>query len=174
LAQLTTLGMMAGLVLTGTLSGVYLGNSAVNEINPAHFRGPAIHPRDRGVAVDPNQYVERSAFAGAIWYRDKPRVDGLDCLECDVFRLSLRSAGVKPDAHVDEALTASFADPSGGGHDFTEAAATIAGPADDAYREALAQVARYAHATYDPSKSERTGSSPGLLSPTAVSTGFTE
>lgn len=32
--------------------GLHLGNSAVAEINPLYFRGPAVHPRDRGAAID--------------------------------------------------------------------------------------------------------------------------
>lgn len=34
--------------------GVQLGESAVNQIDPLYFQGPAIHPRDRGAALDPN------------------------------------------------------------------------------------------------------------------------
>jgi len=33
--------------------GVQLGASTVNEINPIHFQGPPVHPRDRGAAIDP-------------------------------------------------------------------------------------------------------------------------
>jgi hypothetical protein len=33
--------------------GVQLGESAVNQIDPLYFQGPAIHPRDRGAALDP-------------------------------------------------------------------------------------------------------------------------
>lgn len=35
--------------------GVTLGNSAISQINPIHFQGAAVHPRDRGAAVDPNR-----------------------------------------------------------------------------------------------------------------------
>lgn len=34
--------------------GVQLGESAVHQIDPLYFQGPAIHPRDRGAALDPN------------------------------------------------------------------------------------------------------------------------
>jgi hypothetical protein len=33
--------------------GVQLGESAVSQIDPLYFQGPAIHPRDRGAALDP-------------------------------------------------------------------------------------------------------------------------
>jgi hypothetical protein len=175
LAQLTTLGMMAGLLLTGTLSGVYLGKSAVNEINPAYFRGPAIHPRDRGAEVDPNMYVERSAFAGAIWYGDKPRLEGPDCADCDLYRLATRSAGVEAESYVEEIRNASVAETVEVRRDFAEAVATAVDRANEAHREALAQVARYAWASYEPPKVERTGSSEqSFATPAIAATGFTE
>jgi hypothetical protein len=34
--------------------GVQLGEGAVNQIDPLYFQGPALHPRDRGAALDPN------------------------------------------------------------------------------------------------------------------------
>lgn len=35
--------------------GVALGNSALSQINPIYFQGAALHPRDRGAAIDPNR-----------------------------------------------------------------------------------------------------------------------
>lgn len=35
--------------------GLTLGNSALSQINPIYFQGAAIHPRDRGAAIDPNR-----------------------------------------------------------------------------------------------------------------------
>jgi hypothetical protein len=179
LAQLTTLGMMAGLLLTGALSGVYLGKSAVNEINPAHFRGPALHPRDRGAEVDPNVYVERSAFAGAVWYGDKPRLEGPACADCELYRLAIRSAGVEAERYVEEIRTGSLADPVEVRRDFAEALGTAVDRAHEAHREALAQVARYAQASNEPPKVERTPNvertGPSEPSLTAIAaTGFTE
>jgi hypothetical protein len=34
--------------------GVQLGDSAVDQIDPLYFQGAAVHPRDRGAALDPN------------------------------------------------------------------------------------------------------------------------
>jgi hypothetical protein len=46
--------------------GVQLGESAISEIDPVHFRGAPIHPRDRGAAVDPNEQPPlESTFAQA-------------------------------------------------------------------------------------------------------------
>lgn len=39
------------LVLAAAAFGVHLGDSAIDQINPIHFQGPAVHPRDRGAAV---------------------------------------------------------------------------------------------------------------------------
>ena len=47
--------------------GVQMGESVIGSINPIHFQGEAIHPRDRGAAIDPNaiQPPAQSAFAQA-------------------------------------------------------------------------------------------------------------
>jgi hypothetical protein len=46
--------------------GVQLGESAVGEIDPVYFQGAALHPRDRGAAIDPNaQPPLQSAYAQA-------------------------------------------------------------------------------------------------------------
>jgi hypothetical protein len=42
-----------GAVLLGVGFGAQLGESAVGEIDPLYFQGPAVHPRDRGAALDP-------------------------------------------------------------------------------------------------------------------------
>lgn len=57
---------MAGLALAVGL-GVQMGESVIGSINPIHFQGPALSPRDRGAAIDPNaiQPPAQSAFAQA-------------------------------------------------------------------------------------------------------------
>jgi hypothetical protein len=62
-----------GVALLGAIMvGVLLGNSAISAIDPVHFRGAAIHPRDRGVATDPNHlessfpYLNVSNRSGAL------------------------------------------------------------------------------------------------------------
>jgi hypothetical protein len=42
-------------VFGAMMLGISLGNSALSQINPIHFQGAAIHPRDRGAAIDPNR-----------------------------------------------------------------------------------------------------------------------
>lgn len=40
--------------VVAVMFGVTLGNSAISQINPLYFQGAAVHPRDRGAALDPN------------------------------------------------------------------------------------------------------------------------
>jgi hypothetical protein len=40
----------------GVFAGIQLGNSAIADINPVHYRGAVLHPRERGAAV-PEQRV---------------------------------------------------------------------------------------------------------------------
>jgi hypothetical protein len=42
-------------VFGAMMLGISLGNSALSQINPIHFQGAALHPRDRGAAIDPNR-----------------------------------------------------------------------------------------------------------------------
>ena len=43
-------------LLAAVATGIHLGESAVSMINPVHFEGPAVHPRDRGAAIDERRY----------------------------------------------------------------------------------------------------------------------
>lgn len=49
----TLIGLGVGGVMA-VMFGVSLGNSAISQINPLYFQGAALHPRDRGAALDPN------------------------------------------------------------------------------------------------------------------------
>lgn len=55
--RMIRIGSVTGFGIAGLLAvtfGVSLGNSAISQINPHYFRGAAVHPRDRGAALDPN------------------------------------------------------------------------------------------------------------------------
>ena len=39
-------------ILAAAAAGIHLGESAVASINPIYFQGPALHPRERGAAID--------------------------------------------------------------------------------------------------------------------------
>jgi hypothetical protein len=40
-------------VIVAAIVGIQLGESAIAGINPLYFQGAAVHPRDRGAAIDP-------------------------------------------------------------------------------------------------------------------------
>jgi hypothetical protein len=66
-----TLMAMGGAVLVAALIGIQLGESAVGQINPVYFQGAAVHPRDRGAAIDPNALPPaESRFANAYDWGD--------------------------------------------------------------------------------------------------------
>ena len=66
----TLLGL-GGAVLVAALIGIQLGESAVGQINPVYFQGAAVHPRDRGAAIDPNALPPaESTFANAYDWGD--------------------------------------------------------------------------------------------------------
>ena len=43
---------MCGSLLAAVAFGIHLGESSIGQINPIYFQGPAVHPRDRGAAID--------------------------------------------------------------------------------------------------------------------------
>ena len=74
----------ASLVLA-VAGGIQLGESAISLINPIHFQGPAIHPRDRGAAIDPNRVTHREpAFASLYGWDEGHSAHAADCGDCEV------------------------------------------------------------------------------------------
>lgn len=59
---------LAAAGVAATLVGIQLGSSTIAAINPAFFRGPAVHPRDRGVALDPQELEARRLARQAAAY----------------------------------------------------------------------------------------------------------
>lgn len=55
--------------------GVQLGASTIREINPVHFQGLPVHPRDRGAAIDPAalEPPAQSAYAQAYGWGEGER-----------------------------------------------------------------------------------------------------
>jgi hypothetical protein len=56
-----TLAAYGSLIVAACAFGVHLGQSAISQINPIHFQGAAVHPRDRGAAVP--ELLESQAVA---------------------------------------------------------------------------------------------------------------
>lgn len=74
---------MGGLALAVGV-GVQLGQSAVGQINPVYFKGAALHPRERGAALDPNALQSpQPAFAQAYGWDAGNAARALDCGGCD-------------------------------------------------------------------------------------------
>lgn len=71
------------LVLAAVAFGVHLGESAIAQINPLHFQGAALHPRDRGVVVDGNALVENGPrFAQLYGWAEGAEARTADCFDC--------------------------------------------------------------------------------------------
>lgn len=68
--NLVSLPALGVLLAAGVAGGIHLGESAVAEIDPVHFRGPAIHPRDRGAAIDPNEIEPDEPRFASLYGRD--------------------------------------------------------------------------------------------------------
>lgn len=78
------LALLGGAVLVGTLAGLRLGNSAIADINPIHYRGAVVHPRERGAAVPEHRVRPAEPRYAALYGWDEGRAalaaerDGFD------------------------------------------------------------------------------------------------
>lgn len=73
---------LGALLLAGAALGVHLGQSAIEQINPIYFQGPAVHPRDRGAAVDPATRPERPRFAELYGWEEGAEAQTAECADC--------------------------------------------------------------------------------------------
>ena len=64
------IAIASGALFAGAIAGISLGNSTVSAINPNFFHGPAVHPRDRGVALDPRELEARRLARQASAYNE--------------------------------------------------------------------------------------------------------
>ena len=138
---------LAGSLLAAIVLGIHLGESSVGLINPVYFQGPALHPRDRGAAIDPATLPTPRGPAYADLYGwDEGRTAVLaDCGDCAALAARDRYAY-------------SAAVPYFGGR--SDRPAPVAEPAPAAQLDTIvtpsaeytareAQVARYAHYPVD-------------------------
>jgi hypothetical protein len=65
--HLPPLGLAAFLAVA---LGIQLGESTVDSIKPTFFQGPAVHPRERGAALDPRELEARRLARQAAAYRE--------------------------------------------------------------------------------------------------------
>lgn len=74
---------LGALAIAAAAFGLHLGESAVADINPVHFQGPAVHPRDRGAALsDLPQAPIQSEFALAYGWDQGANARTADCPGC--------------------------------------------------------------------------------------------
>ncbi len=79
-----SLPALGALTIAAAAFGVHLGESSVAEINPSYYRGPAVHPRDRGVAVEEGAYGRSvPRFAAHYSWADGRAARAEDCGDCE-------------------------------------------------------------------------------------------
>ena len=72
-------------LLAAVAAGIHLGESAVAAIDPVHFQGPALHPRDRGAALDERALLaERPAPPPSYGWEQGHAARAADCGDCDL------------------------------------------------------------------------------------------
>jgi len=143
-ASLTAFGV-GGLI--AVIFGVSLGNSAISQINPLYFQGAALHPRDRGAALDPNApTVIPNRYEQLYGFTQGQQARAIDCPGCAF------GPPAMPDRAVVQAASAPyFGSREERARDETEERREIDAlyqqRIDDAAarRAALEQVSQYAH-----------------------------
>jgi hypothetical protein len=86
-------------LLAAVGGGVHLGKSSVGLINPIHFQGPAVHPRDRGAAIHESRMEpQEPAFASLYGWSEGNAARSEDCGDCEaiVARDAYAHAYVEP------------------------------------------------------------------------------
>ena len=82
-----TLPILGGSLLAATALGIHLGESSVGLINPIYFQGPAVHPRDRGAAIDESRLPPRTPAYGELYgWESGSAARAADCGDCEALR----------------------------------------------------------------------------------------
>ncbi|WP_162806606.1 hypothetical protein [Sphingosinicella terrae] len=82
-----TLPLIGGSLLAAVAVGIHLGESAIGMIKPVYFQGPALHPRDRGAAIEESRLAPRPAAYASLYGWDEGRAArAAECPDCDVQR----------------------------------------------------------------------------------------
>lgn len=106
-------------LLAAVLGGVHLGESAIGLINPIHFQGPIVHPRDRGVAIEEPVVTARApAFHQLYGWEEGHAARAADCGDCEALAARDRHAysaevpwfGPEPDRPAEAAADVRFAE----------------------------------------------------------------
>lgn len=84
MAPWLNLPALGGALVTAVALGIHLGESAIGLIDPVHFQGPAVHPRDRGAAIDPDRVRPAGRRYAELYGWDEGRTARLaDCGDCE-------------------------------------------------------------------------------------------
>lgn len=90
-----TLPAVGGAILAAAVLGIHLGESSIGLINPIYFQGPALHPRERGVALDENAVRPRAPVYAQLYGWDQGNAArAADCGDCSA--LEARDAYARP------------------------------------------------------------------------------
>ena len=140
------LAAFGALTLAAGAFGVHLGQSAISDINPIHFQGAAVHPRDRGAVVPEMLEAQPASFADAYGWEQGRAARAEDCGDCEA--LGARDAYAGGGEPVFAVLETGWSnDPTPAAY-FQEPRADMAEDADEAQVAAdaqRAQIDRYAH-----------------------------
>jgi len=77
-----TYSTLGGAALVAAAAGLYLGESAIDQINPVYFQGAAVHPRDRGAALEETLLAQGPRFADHYGWEDGQAARTADCDGC--------------------------------------------------------------------------------------------
>ena len=78
-----SLQAFGALVLAAAAFGVHLGETTIDQINPIHFQGPAVHPRDRGAVAMDVAEPEQPQFSQLYGWEEGGEARSLDCGGCE-------------------------------------------------------------------------------------------
>lgn len=78
------LPVLGGSLLAAVAFGIHLGESAIGQINPIYFQGPAVHPRDRGAAIDESNLPPpvRPAYRDLYGWDEGDAARAAECYGC--------------------------------------------------------------------------------------------
>lgn len=126
--------------------GAHLGQSAIAGINPIHFQGAAVHPRDRGAAVPEMLEAQAASFSDGYGWEQGRAARAEDCGNCD--SLAARDAFASGGEPVFAVMETGWSnDPTPAAYspapqtDSADEAAAEPDPAD----QQMAQIDRYSH-----------------------------
>lgn len=78
-----SLPAFGALLLAAAAFGVHLGQTTIDGINPIHFQGPAVHPRDRGAVAHDAIEAAQPIFSQLYGWEEGAEARSLDCGGCE-------------------------------------------------------------------------------------------